>query len=53
VDPSVKFDGQAMLEAIEIYDPVFEAALAAELCAQPSATQEIPGRAFGVSLIVP
>ena len=53
VNRSVKFAGQALLEAIEIDDPVFEAALAAELCAQPSATQEIPRRAFGVSLVPP
>jgi hypothetical protein len=48
---SVKFDGQAMLEAVEIDDPVLETALAAELCAQPPATQEMPRHPFGVGLV--
>ena len=53
VSPTVKFDRQAMFEAIEIDDPVFDSALAAELCTQLSVSQEIPRRSFGFGLIVP
>jgi hypothetical protein len=53
VNTSIKFDRQSSLEAIEIGHPVFQAALAAELCPQLSATQEIPRGSFSVSLVAP
>jgi hypothetical protein len=42
-----------VFETIEINDPVFEPALAAELGAQPSATQEVPRLSFGIGLAAP
>jgi len=48
VNPSVQFDRQSVLEAVEINDPVFETTLAGRLGAQLSATQEIPGRSTSV-----
>jgi hypothetical protein len=42
-----------LFEAIEIDNPVFDSALAAELCTQLAATQEIPRRSFGLGLVVP
>ena len=53
VSTTVKFDRQAMLEAIEIDNPVFDSALAAELCTQLAVAQEIPRRSFGLGLVVP
>jgi len=53
VNSSVQFDRQPVFETIEINDPVFDPALAAELGAQPSATQEVPGRSFSVGLAAP
>jgi hypothetical protein len=53
VNSAIKLDRHAMFEAVEIDDPVFDTALAAELCAQLSAAQEIPRRSFGLSLVVP
>ena len=53
VSPTVKFDRQAMFEAIEIDNPVLDSALAAELCTQLAAAQEIPRRSFGLGLVVP
>jgi len=53
VDASIQFDRQAMFEAIEINAPVFEAALAAELRAQPPPAQKAPRCSFGFSLVVP
>jgi hypothetical protein len=52
VNTSIEFDRQSF-EAVEIGHPVFQAALAAELCPQLSATQEIPRGSFGVSLVAP
>jgi hypothetical protein len=53
VNPSIKFDRQSTFKAVEIHHPVFQAALAAEFGAQPSAAQQIPCRSFGVSLVAP
>jgi len=53
VNTSIEFDRQPSLEAVEIGHPVLQAALAAELCAQLSAPQEIPRGSFGVSLVAP
>ncbi len=53
VSPTVKFDRQAVFEAVEIDNPVFYAALTAELCTQLAAAQEIPRRSFGLCLVVP
>jgi len=50
VNTSVKLDRQATFEAAEIDNPDFQAAPAAEFCAQLSAAQQIPCRPFGVSL---
>ena len=52
VNPSVKFDRQAMFEAVEIENPVFDSALAPELCTRLAAAQEIPRRSFGLRLVV-
>jgi len=52
VNPAVKFDCQPMFEAVEIDNPVLEAALAAELCSELSAAQETPRPSFGISLVV-
>jgi hypothetical protein len=53
VSTTVKFDSQAMLEAIEIDNPVFDSVLAPELCTQLAVAQEIPRRSFGLGLVVP
>jgi hypothetical protein len=53
VNTSIEFDRQSSLEAVEIGHPVFQAALAAELCAQLSVAQEMPRGSFGVSLVAP
>ena len=53
VNPSVKFDRQPRFEAVEIDPPVFQTAWAAELCTQLPAAQEMPGRSFGLSWVVP
>ena len=42
-----------MFEAVEIDDPVFDAALAAKFRAQPSVAQPIPRRFFRISLGAP
>jgi hypothetical protein len=42
-----------MLKAVEIDDPVFDAALAAKLGVQPSAAQQIPCRFFSFGLVTP
>jgi hypothetical protein len=52
VNASVKFDRQSMFETVEIDDPVFDSALAPELCTQLSVAQEIPRRSFGLRLVV-
>jgi hypothetical protein len=51
VNPAVKFDRQSMFEAVEIDNPVLEAALAAELCSQLAAPQETPRPSFGLSFV--
>ena len=53
VSATVKFDRQAMFEAVEINNPALDAALAPELCTQPVVAQEMPRRSFGLGLIVP
>jgi hypothetical protein len=42
-----------MFEAVEIDNPVFDAALAAKFRAQPSATQQTPCRFFSFRLAAP
>jgi hypothetical protein len=53
VHTAIKLDRQSMLEAVEIDNPVFDAALAAKFPAQPSVAQQIPRRFFSFSLAVP
>jgi hypothetical protein len=53
VNTTIKLDRQAMLEAVEIDDPVFDAALAAKLRAQFSAAQQMPCCFFSGSLAAP
>ena len=53
VNATVKFDRQAMFEAVEIHYPVLEAALAPEFCTHLSAAQEMPRRSFRLGLVVP
>ena len=49
----IKLDRQSMFEAVEIDNPVFDAALAAKFRAQPSAAQQIPCRFFSFGLVAP
>jgi hypothetical protein len=53
MNPAIELDRQSMLKAVEIDDPVFDAALAAKLGAQPSAAQQIPCRIFSFGLVTP
>jgi hypothetical protein len=46
MDAAVKLDCQSVLKAVEIQDPVFDTASAAELRAKPSAAQQVPCRSF-------
>jgi hypothetical protein len=39
VNPTINLDGQSVFEAVEIDDPVLDAALAAKFRAQPSAAK--------------
>jgi hypothetical protein len=40
-----------VLKAVEIHHPTFDTALAVEFRAKPSPTQEVPSRAFCISLV--
>ena len=53
VNPTVKLDRQSSFKAVEVNNPLFQAALAAEFCAQLSVAQQMPRRSFGVSLLAP
>jgi hypothetical protein len=53
VHTAIKLDRQSMFEAVEIDNPVFDAAWAAKFRAQPSVTQQIPRRFFRISLGAP
>ena len=53
MNTAIKLDRQSMFEAVEIDNPVFDAALAAKLRAQPSAVQQIPCRFFSFGLVAP
>jgi len=53
VHTAIKLDRQSMLEAVEIHNPVFDAALAAKFRPQLSVAQQIPRRFFRISLGAP
>jgi hypothetical protein len=53
VNVAIKLNRQSMFAAVEIDDPVIDAALAAEFRAQPAAAQQIPRRFFGFRLDAP
>jgi hypothetical protein len=50
---TVKLDRPATFEAVEIDNPIFQAARAAKSCAQLSAPQQVPRRSFSVRLAAP
>jgi hypothetical protein len=49
----MELDRQSIFKAVEIDNPVFDAAVAASLRAQPSAAQHIPCRFFSFGLVAP
>jgi hypothetical protein len=49
VHTAIKLDRQSMFKAVEIDNPVFDAAWAAKFRAQPSVAQQIPCRFFRIS----
>jgi hypothetical protein len=49
----IKLDRQPMYKAVEIDNPVLDAALAAKLRVQPSPAQQIPCRFFSFGLVAP
>jgi len=53
MNTAIKLDRQSMFEAVEIDNPVFDAALAAKFRAQPSAAQQVPCRSFSFGLVAP
>jgi hypothetical protein len=53
MNTAIKLDRQSMFEAVEIDNPVFDAALAAKFRAQPSAARQIPCRSFSFGLVAP
>jgi len=53
MNTAIKLDRQSMFKAIEIDNPVFDAALAAKLRVQPSTAQRIPCRFFSFGLVAP
>jgi len=53
VNATIKLDGQAMFEAVEIDDPVLNAAWAAKFRAQPPTPKQMPCRSFSFGLVMP
>jgi hypothetical protein len=53
VGTAIKLDRQSMFEAVEISNPVFDAAWAAKFRAQPWVAQQIPRRFFSFRLGAP
>jgi hypothetical protein len=53
VNATIKLNGQAMFEAVEIDDPVLDAALAAKFRPQPLIPKEMPCRSFSFGLVMP
>jgi hypothetical protein len=53
VNATIKLNGQAMFEAVEIDDAVLDAALAAKFRAQPPIPQEMRWRSFSFGLAMP
>jgi hypothetical protein len=53
MNPVAKLNRQSMFKAVEIDNPVFDAALAEKLGVQPSTARHIPCRIFGFGLVAP
>jgi hypothetical protein len=53
VHTAIKLYRQPVFEAVEINDPVLDAALAAKFRAHLSASQQMPGRLFSFRLAAP
>jgi hypothetical protein len=53
MNTAIKLDRQSTFKAVEIDNPVFDAALAAKLRVQPSAAQQVPSRFFSFGLVAP
>jgi hypothetical protein len=53
VNATIELDGQAMFEAVEIDDPVLDAARVARFRAQPLIPKQMPCRSFSFGLVMP
>jgi hypothetical protein len=53
VNATIKLNRQAMFRAVEIDDPVLDAALAAKFRTQPLIPKEMPCRSFSFGLVTP